>query len=580
MFFFIDIFKKILFVVDKKFLSMFPLIMLFLISGMIDIISLGLVAPIVVIITNPENVLISNLTLFLNPVIGEFNYNKYLYFLTFGLVVMFIIKNIISITTKWLITRFAYKQYAILQTKVTSLYQNMDYLEFIKRQKTVYIRNINELCKACIDALERTLLTISDLIVLTIILIYLFTVDYQSLSVLFFIIILIYTISILFLRPLSIKYGQNANLAFKNIYKNISETVNGFKEIKIIKKQEFFLKNLKDSAHNVYKNKTKNTLFSLIPKHLLEIALIIFIVGYLVINIYSNTETEKYLSTLSVFAVAGLRLMPTANSISANILNLGFFKPSIEVIYSDLNSLKQFEKNNLKEQIENNFSSLELKNISFKYPSSDQFILKNLNLLIKSRDCIGIVGPSGSGKTTLIDILLGLIKPTDGIIKINNKEPIKTNYNLSNFTSYLTQSPAILERSIVENISLENDLKKVDYKKLNESIVNADLNQFIQSLNKGNKTLIGENGVRLSGGQEQRLALARSFYHSKDIIIMDEATSSLDEKSENTIVERINKLRGNKTIIVITHRMNTLKYFDKVYKLENKKLVENKLNEK
>ncbi len=576
MFFFIDIFKKILFVVDKKFLSMFPLIMLFLISGMIDIISLGLVAPIIVIITNPESALISDLASFLNPLIGEFSYSKYLYFLTFGLVVMFIIKNIISITTKWLITRFAYKQYAILQTKVTSLYQNMDYLEFIKRQKTVYIRNINELCKACIDALEKSLLTISDLIVLTIILIYLFTVDYQSLSVLFFLIIFIYTISILFLRPLSIKYGQNANLAVKNIYKNISETVNGFKEIKVIKKQEFFLKNLKDSAHDVYKNKTKNTLFSLIPKHLLEIGLIIFIVGYLLINIYTNTETEKYLSTLSVFAVAGLRLMPTANSISANILNLGFFKPSIEVIYSDINSLKQLEKNNLKEQIENNFTSLELKNISFKYPSSDQFILKNLNLLIKSRDCIGIIGPSGSGKTTLIDILLGLIKPTGGIVKINNKESGETNYNLSNFTSYLTQSPAILERSIVENISLENDLKKVDYKKLNESIINADLNQFIQSLNKGDKTQIGENGVRLSGGQEQRLALARSFYHSKDIIIMDEATSSLDEKSENTIVERINKLRGNKTIIVITHRMNTLKYFDKVYKLENQKLIENK----
>jgi ATP-binding cassette, subfamily B, bacterial PglK len=575
MFFFIDIFKKILFVVDKKFLSMFPLIMLFLISGMIDIISLGLVAPIIVIITNPESALISDLASFLNPLIGEFSYNKYLYFLTFGLVVMFIIKNIISITTKWLITRFAYKQYAILQTKVTSLYQNMDYLEFIKRQKTVYIRNINELCKACIDALEKSLLTISDLIVLTTILIYLFTVDYQSLSVLFFLIIFIYTISILFLRPLSIKYGQNANLAVKNIYKNISETVNGFKEIKIIKKQEFFLKNLKDSAHDVYKNKTKNTLFSLIPKHLLEIGLIIFIVGYLLINIYTNTETEKYLSTLSVFAVAGLRLMPTANSISANILNLGFFKPSIEVIYSDINSLKQLEKNNLKEQIENNFTSLELKNISFKYPSSDQFILKNLNLLIKSRDCIGIIGPSGSGKTTLIDILLGLIKPTGGIVKINNKESGETNYNLSNFTSYLTQSPAILERSIVENISLENDLKKVDYKKLNESIINADLNQFIQSLNKGDKTQIGENGVRLSGGQEQRLALARSFYHSKDVIIMDEATSSLDEKSENTIVERINKLRGNKTIIVITHRMNTLKYFDKVYKLENQKLIEN-----
>ena len=135
MFFFIDIFKKILLIVDKRFINTLPLIILFLISGVIDIVSLGLVAPIIVIITNPESPLIVSLTTYLNPYIGEFSYNKYLYFLSFGLVAMFIIKNIISIITKWLITRFAYKQFAILQTKITSLYQNMDYLEFIKRQK-------------------------------------------------------------------------------------------------------------------------------------------------------------------------------------------------------------------------------------------------------------------------------------------------------------------------------------------------------------------------------------------------------------------------------------------------------------
>ena len=575
MFFFIDIFKKILLIVDKRFINTLPLIMLFLISGVIDIVSLGLVAPIIVIITNPESPLIVSLTAYLNPYIGEFSYNKYLYFLSFSLVAMFIIKNIISIITKWLITRFAYKQFAILQTKITSLYQNMDYLEFIKRQKTVYIRNINELCKACIDALEKTLLTISDLIVLIIILIYLFTVDYSSLIILFLVILSIYTLSVLLFRPLSIKYGQNTNQAIKNIYKNISETINGFKEIKVIKKQNFFLKKLRKSAHEVFKNKTKNTLFSSMPKHLLEIGLIIFIVSYLLINIYSNTETEKYLSTLSVFAVAGLRLMPTANSIASNMLNLGFFKPSVEIIFSDIHSLKQLQEKNLNDQKQTNFQSLELKDISFKYPASDKFVLKNLNLLIKSNDCIGIIGPSGSGKTTLIDILLGLIKPTGGAVKINGKEIIKSKYN---FTAYLTQNPSILERSIVENISLENEKSKIDYKKLNESINNADLNGFVQSLKEGYDTLIGENGIRLSGGQEQRLALARSFYHSKDIIILDEATSALDENTENTIVERINKFKGKKTIIVITHSKNTLRYVDKIFSLDNKTLKEKKLD--
>ena len=266
--------------------------------------------------------------------------------------------------------------------------------------------------------------------------------------------------------------------------------------------------------------------------------------------------------------------MPTANSIASNMLNLGFFKPSVEIIFSDINSLKQFQEKDSNVQKYNNFKSLELKNVSFKYPASDQYVLKNLNLLIKSNDCIGIIGPSGSGKTTLIDILLGLIKPTDGTVKINGKELIKSNYN---FTAYLTQNPSILERSIVENISLENQSSKIDYSKLKESINNADLDEFVHSLKKGYDTLIGENGIRLSGGQEQRLALARSFYHSKEIIILDEATSALDENTENTIVERINKFKRKKTIIVITHSKNTLRYVDKVFSLENKSLLEKKL---
>lgn len=577
MFFFIDIFKKILFIVDKKILNTLFLITFFLISALIDIISLGLVAPIIVLITNPQSDLIINLINFLDPLIGKFAYNKYLYFLCFILLVIFIVKNIISVISKWLITRFAYKEYAILQTKLTSIYQNMDYLEFIKRQKTVYIRNVNELCKTCIDALEKILLTISDLIVLIIILLYLFMIDFFSVLILFLIIFLIYSISVLFFRPLNIKYGHNTNLAIKNIYKNISEAINSFKEIKVIKKQEFFLKSLRISAYEVLGNKTKNSLFSSIPKHLLEIGLIIFIISYLLFNIYLNSETEEYLSTLSVFAVAGLRIMPAANSISSNMLNLGFFKPSIEIIYSDLNNLKLHKENKFDLDKQNEFKSLELKDISFRFNSSEQYILKNLNLIIKSNECIGIVGPSGAGKTTLIDILLGLIKPSYGVVKINGKEIINSN---NNFATYFTQKTSILERSIIENITLETDTKKINYEKLKVSIVDADLDKFIKSLKDNYNTLIGENGIRLSGGQEQRLALARSFYHSKDLIILDEATNSLDEKTENTIFERINKFKGKKTIIVITHSRNTLRYVDKIYSLENKALIELKLNNK
>ena len=242
-----------------------------------------------------------------------------------------------------------------------------------------------------------------------------------------------------------------------------------------------------------------------------------------------------------------------------------------------------FKKNNnrsleKKKKSEKNFKEIEnikFENVKFIYRNSKEQVFENLNFEIKKNQCIGIVGESGSGKTTFVDILLGLLEPSHGKILINGMSVQNYSSNLMGNIAYLPQEPIVLDESVQTNIALEEDIKKIDKNKLEKSIQNSNLTKVIQRLDRGVETLIGENGIRLSGGQNKRLALARTFYHGKNFLILDEATSSLDKENENFIAEQINELKGKFTIIIISHQMNFLRYCDKIYKIENKKILPN-----
>ena len=205
----------------------------------------------------------------------------------------------------------------------------------------------------------------------------------------------------------------------------------------------------------------------------------------------------------------------------------------------------------------------------------NQKYLKNLNFKIKKKECVGIIGASGSGKTTLIDIILGLLSPIKGEILINGKSFKNHISILEGSIAYLPQEPIVLEESIEINITLENEKNKINNQKLKQSIVYSNFEEVLSKLNSGLNTLIGEKGVRLSGGQNKRLALARVVYHGKKFLILDEATSSLDKESENYIAEQIKFLKGEYTIIMISHQLNLLKHCDKIYKIENRKILPN-----
>jgi ABC-type bacteriocin/lantibiotic exporter with double-glycine peptidase domain len=277
-----------------------------------------------------------------------------------------------------------------------------------------------------------------------------------------------------------------------------------------------------------------------------------------------------------MFSIAAIRLFPSANQIVSGIAHIRFGRPVVALLYKDLKNADQnnieFEKNTI-----NNtplFESVELKNISFSYPSRDYKVINNLSLKIQKGDSVGIIGPSGSGKTTLLDILLGLIKVNSGEIFLNGKDLEKHLHEWKSHVAYIPQNIFIIDDTVARNIALGIPDDLVDHTRLNNSINQSKLSELINQMPEGLNTILGEAGIQLSGGQRQRIALARAFYHNRDVLVMDEATSALDNETEAEIVNEIKNLKGNKTLIVIAHRLSTIKYCDYIYRIEKGKIVE------
>ncbi len=241
------------------------------------------------------------------------------------------------------------------------------------------------------------------------------------------------------------------------------------------------------------------------------------------------------------------------------------------------NNLHKQQDNQMSSQVECTkeilIKSIVLKNVEYSYPNSDFNALSEINLKIDSGESIGFIGASGSGKTTLVDILLGLLIPKTGEVLLND-EPLNNSIRCwHDNIAYLPQQVFIIDNTLRANIALGEDENKIDQIKLNNAIKKANLCELVDQLPMGVDTVLGERGARLSGGQRQRVALARAFYYERDVLIMDESTSALDNETELEIIEEIKQLKGEKTIIVIAHRLTTVRYCDRIYKMEKGRIV-------
>ena len=312
-----------------------------------------------------------------------------------------------------------------------------------------------------------------------------------------------------------------------------------------------------------------------VPSLFFEILALSILVGFVFFIITNNIDLEKVLPILGLFSFAFVRLLPTVSVMIKNIQDIKFLMPSVDVIYSEFKNFSGETEYKSIEKTGNNlevFKELKLENISFSYNRKEGNSINNLSLIINKGQSIGITGPSGSGKTTLINIILGLLKIDKGNIFVNGDLLINNFRNWHKLLGYVPQLITLTDSTIRENIAFGVSENEINDDQIWKSIKESNLLNFIENLPNGINTIIGENGVRLSGGQRQRLGLARALYRTPKILIFDEATSALDIESEKKITNEIMKLSGDRTIIIIAHRINTIKNCDIIYFMKEGKI--------
>lgn len=357
----------------------------------------------------------------------------------------------------------------------------------------------------------------------------------------------------------------------------------GLKDVKVLNREGFYVRNYYETGKVGAEVARNYAVLNNMPRLLIETVFIVSVLGFLVVYINGGGDITAMVTTISAFAIAAVRVLPSVNRINTYITEIAYTQPSLDFVYDNLQegmktdamlaerrAYSQVEKLKLDHQIE-------LDHISFHYPDSDKNIFEDAHMIVPKGKSVGIIGTSGAGKSTIVDILLGLLHAQTGTITCDGVDIFKNYESWLAQIGYIPQSIYLIDESIRDNIAFGIDADKIDEKRIWEVLEEAQLKEFVEELPEGLDTTIGDRGVRLSGGQRQRIGIARALYNDPEILVFDEATSALDNDTEAAVMEAVNSFHGRKTMIIIAHRLNTIEKCDMIYKVENMKLVETTL---
>ncbi|MEK9702732.1 MAG: ABC transporter ATP-binding protein, partial [Deltaproteobacteria bacterium] len=552
------------------------LVVLFLGVSLLDLAGLGLIAPYIALVMKPESLLEGWLGELLSSLGGPIDRETLLLGLSGLLVVLFLGKAIAALGINDVIIRFAQNQQIHLRTRLMHAYQHLPYPVYLQRNSAEYVHSVQGLTGQFQGVLQQLLLTLSNGLVALVILGLLLWENATALGLLVALVgSTLFVYDRLFRRRMR-EYGQRQNLAAREMVQGIHEGLEGLKEIRILGRERHFHQMLRRGAEGWSFNQRRNLIIQQAPRYLLEAVLVIFVVLLVLFTLSTEAAVESLLGTLGLFGVAAIRLMPMASQLAATLTTLRFQRDAVSRLYADVQQLStqgsiiQRQSNAATSQ----FLKLQLKDVGYRYPNTRQDALLDLDLEIRAGESIGLIGPSGSGKTTLVDVLLGLLEPQTGMLEYNGHPLQETLAEWRSQVAYLPQQVFLIDNTLRCNVALGEEESEIEELRLQEALRQARLSELVEQLPQGVNTILGERGVRLSGGQRQRVALARAFYHGRSVLVMDEATSALDNETEREIVAEIQRLKGQKTMIVIAHRLSTVQHCDRIYRLEHGRIVE------
>ena len=546
--------------------------------SMLDIIGIGLIAPFISLVLHQGSIY-DEYEIILHLFGNIDNFTIVLYF-GIVLIIIFVIKGFLSFFVQRRILSLGYEIRESLIDRLIFSYQNMKYEDIVSKKLSTTVVNINTHVGLFVDAIFVPILRmiIEFMVIVGLIALMAFT---NLLLVVGMSIILVTIIAVYFkyVKNYMYKYGRVMSKKEVDIIDGIRHTVGAFREIRLLGVEDYFRNDIRENVEKFGEAGVITRSLPLMVRYLIEASVVFFIVIIIIYMLMTSENNASIFTSLSIFAIGAIRLVPSVSQIGSGLANIKSGMYALHALHDAL-AITINENENKDDKINPNksFETLDLLLVDYTYPNTNIPTLKGVNFTVNKGELVGVTGKSGSGKTTLMDVVLGMLFPTSGDLLVNGKSA-KFNDDLLPWwhtkVAYIPQDIFLINGSIKENIALGVKESDIDYEKLKFAINMSSLNEVM--LNEGSTgldTKVGESGGLLSGGQRQRVAIARAIYSGRELIFMDEPTSALDEVTESEIISYINSIKGNVTIILVTHRLKTLDNFDKVYNISDGQVLQ------
>ena len=532
------------------------------------------ILPFITVLSNPS-IIDTNLLLNKFFQISKFfsveSKQEFVFLLGIFTLILLVLSLMVKAITSYLQFRFIQMLQYNISKRLIKRYLSQPYSWFLNRHSADLGKTIlTETGEVIVNGINPMLELISKGTVIIAIMTMLIVVDPKLAIIVMLSISLSYALIFYFIKSFISSIGDKRLKNNKLRFLAVGEAFNAIKEIKISRLEENYIKHYSKSAKIFAKTQAYFKILTILPRFFLEA---LAFGGILLIILYSikvSGNFNKSIPIIALYAFAGYRLLPAIQQIYSSFSAITFSGPAIKKLYNEFDQTEEI--NFIQNQSELSFNKeIKLKNIYYNYPNSSKTAIKNINLIIPARSKIGFVGTTGSGKTTTVDIILGLLKHNEGSLEVDGN--VINENNIRSWQSnigYVPQHIYLSDNTIAANIAFGLDSELINQKSVEDACKIAKIHDFIiNDLTKGYQTTIGERGVRLSGGELQRLGIARALYKNPKLLILDEATSSLDNRTQNEIIKTLNEMSEKMTIIIIAHRLNTVKMCDTIYRFEN-----------